>query len=54
MLCITKYFVLFFRNGLNYVIRFKNRKKKSPKFVWKRFFIAKSAKFKTKKDLEQN
>ena len=28
--------------------------KKSPKFVWKRFFIAKSAKFKTKKDLEQN
>ena len=42
MLFATKYFVLVFRNWLNYIVRFTSRKK----LVWKSFdFIAKSAKF---------
>lgn len=35
----TKYFVLLFRNGLNYIIRFRNRKKCS-KSVLKSFYFA--------------
>ena len=43
-----KYFVLFFRNKLNYIVRFRNRKK-SLKFVWKNLeFFAKGTKFRAK------